>query len=643
MAVINILSPHVADLIAAGEVVDRPANVVKELVENAVDAGADSITVAIDRGGAGRIQVTDNGCGMAPEDAGVAFLRHATSKLRDARGLEAIGTLGFRGEALAAISAVSRVTLLTRRPEDAEGTRMTLEAGEIQEMHPCGCPVGTSITVEDLFYNTPARRKFLKTDKTEGAACVAMALRCALGRPEIRLRCIKDGQEQFFAPGDGKTESAVYALLGRDYAAGLLPCGGECEGVAAEGFVSAPHAGKGSRAGQYFFVNGRAVRSGILQAAVEQAYKNRLLTGRFPACVLWIRLGLGAVDVNVHPTKTEVRFSDERRVFDAVYHGVLGALEAVAGTKEIRLEAPARPAAAPAPRQDRFQTLPAQDFRREKTAEEKSAGPARSWPVQTAPAPAPAPASRRPAETGALRQPALYYQARPETPPPGIRRPEPAAEPAEQLPFPAPVPPQLERLLPPDAPDSLTPAAPAARLVGEVLDTYILLESGEALLLIDKHAAHERILFDRLKAGRGKAMSQTLLVPLPYSPGPESAALLLEHRAELEELGFLLEPYGEGAVVVRAVPAELRGGELALLEELAETLRRGGAAALGDETLHTMACKAAVKAGTASEPEELLALARAVLAGEVKYCPHGRPIAVTLTKKELDKQFSRIV
>ena len=313
---INILSPHVADLIAAGEVVERPASAVKELVENAVDAGARNITVEFSGGGSELIRVTDDGCGMSAEDAGVAFLRHATSKLADERGLERIGTLGFRGEALAAISSVSHIELTTCERGAREGTYMSLDAGDIGEMYETGAPEGTCISVRGLFYNTPARRKFLKSDRAEGAACLTAALRCALGRPDVSVRCIRDGREEFFTPGDGRAESAVYSLLGRDLARAMLPVasGLDGEAVRVSGFTGSPSAGRGSRSAQYFFVNGRHIKSQLLQAAVEQAYRGTLLTGRFPPCVIYLELNPAAVDVNVHPAKTEVKFSDERAV-----------------------------------------------------------------------------------------------------------------------------------------------------------------------------------------------------------------------------------------------------------------------------------------------------------------------------------------
>ena len=327
MQQIQLLSPHVADLIAAGEVVERPCSVVKELLENAFDAGAKTVTVELRGGGMTYIRVTDDGCGMSPEDAGTAFLRHATSKLREERDLEAIGTLGFRGEALAAIVAVSRIELRTREREAENGTQISLDAGDIQSVAPVGCPLGTTIIVRDLFYNTPARLKFMKSDRAEASSCIGIARRCALGHPEISVRCIHDGKEIFFSPGDGNAKSCIYHLLGRDFANTMLPCSTDDGVVAVHGFIGSPATARGNRAQQFFFCNGRPIRSTSLQAALEQAYQNTLLTGRFPSCVLYINLSFGAVDVNVHPTKAEVKFSDERLVFHGVYYAALAALE----------------------------------------------------------------------------------------------------------------------------------------------------------------------------------------------------------------------------------------------------------------------------------------------------------------------------
>lgn len=641
---IQILSPHLADLIAAGEVVERPASVVKELVENAFDAGARTVTVELRGGGATYLRVTDDGCGMTPEDAGIAFLRHATSKLHDAQGLEAIGTMGFRGEALAAISAVSHITLTTRRQGAPSGTHMTLDAGEIQDMYETGCPEGTTMIVRDLFYNTPARRKFLKTDRAEGAACAAAALRCALGRPDVSVRCIRDGEALFFSPGDNKLDSCVYSLLGRELAKTLLPCESEVDGVRVHGFISSPAAGRGSRAQQHFFCNGRWIRSAALQAALEQAYRNTLLVGRFPACVLYVELSCAAVDVNVHPAKTEVKFSHERAVFDAVYYGARAALEAerapAAAVPKPAAPQP-EPVSAPAPKADPF--LPA--------APSRSAAPAApvfSGARTYAPA---APAE----EAVSFRSPTASAFAAPRvTPPPVFTPPAPAA-PAAQ-PVPKPVVQGVQTALEPEPAEQETPSplaravppeTPPARLIGEAMHTYILVEKGDTLILIDKHAAHERINFDRLRQSPADIPSQTLLEPLPFTPDASDAEVLQQHGDTLAELGFTLEPFGRSDYILRGVPAQIDAGDaLPALEEICAQLRHGAhtdAQAVRDEVLKTVACKAAIKAGWQTEPEELLRLADAVCAGEVKYCPHGRPVAVTLTRRELDKLFKRIV
>lgn len=643
---IQILSPHLADLIAAGEVVERPASVVKELVENAFDAGARTVTVELRGGGATYLRVTDDGCGMTPEDAGIAFLRHATSKLHDAQGLEAIGTMGFRGEALAAISAVSHITLTTRRRGAPSGTHMTLDAGEIQDMYETGCPEGTTMIVRDLFYNTPARRKFLKTDRAEGAACAAAALRCALGRPDVSVRCIRDGEELFFSPGDSKLDSCVYSLLGRELAKALLPCESEVDGVRVHGFISSPAAGRGSRAQQHFFCNGRWIRSAALQAALEQAYRNTLLVGRFPACVLYVELSCAAVDVNVHPAKTEVKFTHERAVFDAVYYGARAALEAEKEPVATLSKTAAKPE--PAPKADPF--VPA--------APKAAPAAAQHPPAPAAPtfAPARTYAPAAPAEEAlSFRSPTASAFAAPRvTPPPVFTPPAPAApQPPRSI---APAAPVVQTALEPEPAEQETPSplaravppeTPPARLIGEAMHTYILVEKGDTLILIDKHAAHERINFDRLRQSPADIPSQTLLEPLPFTPDASDAEVLQQHGDTLAELGFTLEPFGRSDYILRGVPAQIDAGDaLPALEEICAQLRHGAhtdAQAVRDEVLKTVACKAAIKAGWQTEPEELLRLADAVCAGEVKYCPHGRPVAVTLTRRELDKLFKRIV
>ena len=618
MPQINILAPHVADMIAAGEVVERPASVIKELMENSFDAGASAVTVEIKGGGATYIRVSDNGCGMAPEDAGIAFMRHATSKLRDEHGLEAIGTMGFRGEALAAISAVSEIELLTRRHGDPEGTFVTLSGGDIQDMGAAGCPEGTVMTVKGLFFNTPARLKFLKSDRSEASACVQTALRCALGRPEVSVRFIRDGNEEFFSPGDGRAESAIYSLLGRDMAKDMLPCTWDDEDMKLRGFISSPAACRGNRAAQYFYCNGRYIRSVLLQTAVEQAYKNSMLTGRFPACVLYLDIKNSAVDVNVHPAKTVVKFVSDKQVFDAVYYTVLDALDA-----ENK----------PAPRKEEkpfYQTMTAQEYKA-KAPVEQPKKPVGGYTVKTV-----VPSAQPIHVRDVSPQPKQTFTA----PTPDAKKnyvitpPEPVAEKPVQVELPVPVQEAIE-------PKREIPW----RIAGEVLKTYIICEDeNDTVWLIDKHAAHERIRFDKLKESREVLMAQTLLTPVAVDLDADEYDAVLGNLPLLQEFAFACEDFGGGTVLVRQVPADIRAEDTAAtLEELAHKLVQGRAdpEAARDELLHTMACKSAIKAGMTSDVSELAALVEKVQSGEIQYCPHGRPVKYKLTKYEIEKFFKR--
>ena len=635
MPQINLLSPHVADLIAAGEVVERPASVVKELVENSFDAGAKHVTVEIRDGGATLIRVTDDGCGMAPEDAGIAFLRHATSKLHDEHGLEAIQTMGFRGEALAAISAVSHVELTTRRPEDLEGTRVILTAGDIDEMEVTGCPAGTVICVRDLFFNTPARLKFLKSDRSEASACLQAALRCALGRPEVSVRFLRDGREEFFTPGDGRTDSCVYALLGRELSQTLMPVASEEDGLKLTGFVSSPAAGRGNRSAQFFFCNGRFIRSALLQSALEQAYKNTLLTGRYPACVIWLEIAPGSVDVNVHPAKIEVKFSEERRVFNLLYQAVQSSLlgeDRVAAAPAASVpncsspEAPAKPAVETAPK-------PVFNSDAAVPAKEAPVSAAVSAPtVSAAPAAAVLSYQESAAEDVQPQQQTLFESAVPAYETSG---PAPAVSAGE----PAPVENPVQNV------DNLP--IPRHNILGEALKTYIIVELEDSILLIDKHAAHERMNFDRLRQNAQPVPAQQLLTPLTLRLTSEERDLLDEFGEIFADFGFELEPFGENTVILRAVPSGIFPEDaIPAVEEILEHLRQGGIpdpASARDALLHTVACKAAIKAGWDTSPAELERITAEVLSGRIKYCPHGRPVSAAITHRELDKLFLRIV
>ena len=665
------LDPHVADLIAAGEVVERPASVVKELMENAIDAGADALTVEIQHGGMSLIRVTDNGCGIAAAEAETAFLRHATSKLRTEYDLEAIGTLGFRGEALAAISAVSRIELLTRTAEEDLGAALSLEGGAVVHREEAGCPQGTTMVVRDLFYNTPARLKFLKKDAAEGAACFAMVQRVALSHPEVSVKFLRDGKQELLTPGDGQVQSALYAVLGRDMALGFTPVKGSGEDMSVSGFVSLPTCCRGTRGYQHFFVNGRYVKSRTMMAALEEAYDNQKMVGKFPGCVLHLTTRLNAVDVNVHPTKQEVKFGSDKKVFDAVYYAVKSTLEADRTRPSLQVEPPrpaegGRPAqsplrpAEPAPAAPTYREMTLEEFRR--TAER----PAAPLPLPdfTAPrATGAAPAS--PAGNGVSGAPISIPQSAgsgafaPPTSAAPPARPDGRARPAESTSAPgAPI--STARPVGADAhirPAEAAPAQPAGaasappseeepwRMAGEVLNTYIVVEQGDKVLFIDKHAAHERLNFDRMKAEGYQPMVQALLEPVVFTPPAEEGAALLAQLPLLGRFGFEAEDFGGGALIVRAAPSDVAAGEIPdVLSELAGRLLTGGSADPGaarDALLHTMACKAAIKGGQKNSPAELLKVAQAVMSGAVKYCPHGRPVAIELTRQQLEKRFGR--
>ncbi len=639
MPQIQQLPAHIADLIAAGEVVERPASVCKELLENALDAGASAVSVELEKGGLTYLRVTDNGCGMAAEQLPTAFLRHATSKLRTASDLAAIHTLGFRGEALAAIAAVSRLDVFSREPSAEAGARLHLEGGVPGEVTAAGCPVGTTICVRDLFYNTPARMKFMKKDSAEGGAASAVVTQLALSHPDVSFKLLRDGQEVLHTPGNGELLPAVYAALGRDFALSLLPVSGSNGDVRVSGFVTKPLAGHGTRARQLFFVNGRLVKSQLLTAAVEEGYRNRLLKGKFPGCVLHITLPPEAVDVNVHPAKTVVKFVSDKTVFDAVYHTVTSALD-----EEGR---PPKPAEKPF-----FQTMTAAEFRaRPDTPAPKSAvavpegravgsAPARTYAPVSVPAPAApvlevrdvVPEADKPFTAPTSRPSAVYH----------ITPPAPAAVP-EPVPAPEPEPePAQQTIQLPDAP--AREEAPW-RIAGEVLKTYIICEDGDgAVWLIDKHAAHERVRFDALKASPVPPMAQQLLTPAAVNLDGEAYSAVLDNLPLLERCGFQCEDFGGGTVLVRALPDDVPAAEAAsTLEELAQKLllQRADPEGLRDDLLHTIACKSAIKAGMTSDVTELAALVRRVQSGEIRYCPHGRPVAAKLTRYELEKMFKR--
>lgn len=620
MSKIVQLSPHIANLIAAGEVVERPASVMKELLENAVDAGATQITAEIRSGGMTFLRVTDNGCGMTAEDARIAFSRHATSKLRTAEDLAAISTMGFRGEALAAIASVSRIDLLTKAPDAPCGVSLHLEAGVISEQSEAGCPDGTTLIVRDLFFNTPARMKFMKADTVEAGKVASVVQLQALAHPEVAFRFLRDGKQILTSPGTGKLEDAVYCVYGKDCGK-MIPVESRWENFTLTGYVSKPSDARPTRAMQTFFVNNRPVRSRLLIAALEEAYRNQIMVGKYPACMLHLTLPANAVDVNVHPAKTEVRFLNEKAVFDCVHYGVLGTLNRAPDRPQMQFS-PA-PAASPAPKAaakpSAFSTMSAAQYRAMSSALQNAPQPEKQSAIRTA-------AAVERAMPLPVCEPVILpsYEKAPSAPP--VREAQEAPMQSEQV--------QLSM-----------PEAPQWRMVGELYRTYILVEQGEDAFLIDKHAAHERILFDKLKENPESIHAQALLTPIPCRLRPDAAAVLLENRALLSQYGFELEQFGDD-LLLRQIPMDLTPQEAPdTLESLAAALLGGvrkNAADMRDEILHTVACKAAIKAGWQTDEKELLALARQVMAREdLKHCPHGRPICISLSKKTLEKQFKR--
>ena len=622
MARIQVLDKHTAELIAAGEVVERPASVVKELVENAIDAGADMITVEIQNGGVSYIGITDNGCGFSRDDVPTAFLRHATSKIKSEQDLNSIATLGFRGEALASIAAVSRVELITRTEEDLAGTRYLLEGGEEVSLSDAGCPRGTTICVRDLFYNVPARMKFLKKDVGEANAVAGVVDRLALSHPEISFRFIREGREELLTPGDGKLDSCIHAVLGREFAKSLLEVDYTLDGVRVHGYSCKPENSRANRTMQHFFINGRYVKTRTAMAALEQAYKGAVMAGKFPACVLCIDVPPETVDVNVHPAKIEVRFVNEKPIFDAVYYGVQSAL--LGNTEKQKATLPTAPIRPPQPQ-------PTTSFSSARpTAHQfaKQAAQQREEPVEQRPA-----IPRRPLPTTrtVLRDttPLTFFK-----PNPIEKKPEQPS--AKQVPITA----EPATLL------SETEQEPVL-VIGEVLQTYIVAQWRDSVYFIDKHAAHERLLYNELK-NTAHTDSQMLLAPLTVSLSREEFGALTEAKVSLEQAGFETEEFGGNTLLVRAVPMMLADGGIAeSLREIAGGLLSGKREITTDRLdwiYHSVACRAAVKAGNHSTPQERQSLAeRVLLHDDIRTCPHGRPVCFELTKKEIEKQFGRIV
>ncbi len=623
MPKINVLPKSIAELIAAGEVVERPASIVKEVVENSIDAGATHITVEIQRGGITYVRITDNGCGIANEDVPKAFLRHATSKIEKAVDLDSISTLGFRGEALAATSAVSRVELFTKTTDEDFGTHYKIEGGEEILNEEVGCPDGTTLIVRDLFYNTPARMKFLKKDVSEGTTVSAIIERQALSHPEIAFKLIRDGKQTLATSGDGKLASAVYSVLGREISNTLIPVDLTLEGVKVTGLVCKPVSCRASRAYQFTFLNGRYVQSGTITAATEQAYKNSAMVGKFPVFVLCVGVPYETVDVNVHPAKTQVRFSDEKRVFTAVYNAVKNAI----------LSGDTRPEIAVAPpKNNTFLQITAEQYRQTAVhlPTQENAEPKKEVAQPKA----------EPVRLNSDKTPFfLRDEFKPNVPEKKISVEifkEESIKEISKTQQPEPTPQVVEKeYLPKEE----------IKLIGEAFNTYIVAQKGDSIFLIDKHAAHERILFNKLKENHS-VESQSLLIPVTVKLIGDEYTAMVSNIDLLNDYGFEVEDFGNESVMVRAIPAMLdREDTEGIVCEAAQSLAQKGSVQLEriDDILHTVACKAAIKAGYITSDIERLNLAVKVLSdNDIMYCPHGRPVAFEIKKYNLEKYFGRI-
>ena len=713
MAVIHVLDKHTAELIAAGEVVERPASVVKELLENSIDAGATQVTVSIESGGVKLIEISDNGTGIEAEYISTAFIRHATSKIETPDDLTNIHTLGFRGEALASIASVARVELTTRTEVDEFATVYRIEGGEEISREPGARAVGTTIRVKDLFYNTPARMKFLKKDSSEGTFVSDTVTHIALSHPEVSVKFIREGKLQYVTPGDGQLRGAAYAVLGREFSRDLIELKNQ-EGVyRITGLVTPPKSCRASRSMQHFYINGRYVRNRTMMAGMEMAFKGTMMQGKFPGGILLLEMPADLVDVNVHPAKIEARFARENDVFDVVYHAVKLAL-AQPGTGErlFTFEADKKEEKTEISKKDadiikndvknnnftglsaiiRGQAdpgvLPQQHWEPAKSAAApQQPAPSAAMQIPTAPS---VPRWKGSAQNEDMLDPFVtlhspklettkasepFRAAASETqldvepefgetklhPPqdhmaawnPAQEAPkeEPESAPCAETEPDAPEAAEQETVLAEPEQMNFDPTADQPeplRYVGEVFRTYILAERGDELCLIDKHAAHERQLYEKLAANYGNVPSQMLLEPAAIDLAAEEKQALLDNIPLLENAGLEIADFGGNTVVLRAVPADVEPQNAeSLLVEIANKLLKGGHDALNEHTewvLHSISCRAAIKAGDKSSPQELLALAEKILSGEVPpFCPHGRPCVLKLTRKELEKQFGRIV
>ncbi len=660
---INVLPKNIADLIAAGEVVERPSSVIKEFVENSIDAGATNITVEIKNGGKTYIRVTDNGCGIDRDDVKKAFISHATSKITSIEDLDAIATLGFRGEALASVCAVSRVELLTATPDSDFGTRYVIEGGEELLLDDAGCPDGTTIIVRDLFYNIPARMKFLKKDVQEGNYIATLMERIAVSNPNISFKFIRDGKLQFSTPGDDDLKSAIYAVFGKEFTENLIPVHNEQNGLSVKGFVVKPTAGRSSRSMQIFFVNKRFVKSVVFLSALEAAYKNSIMVGKYPACVLFVDMPYESVDVNVHPAKTEVRFFEEKKVFDCVYYGTLSALQ---GDKT-RVQAKFSEAKIFSKPADKGEQLKITEIEQpKKTFEVKEYGKAVTG-IETI---VHSPVKEEPKQLDFLKdeyvKPSvsrIVFEEKIIEPVIEEKKPqfdikiniEPEVNKNQQIVI------VDEVLNKPEINQEVSDVTAVNetikeaekelslnyKFVGEAFNTYLIAELDGKLILIDKHAAHERILFEKFK-NDGCGQSQIMLQPITVTLSPDEYNAVLENLELLVDAGYDVSDFGDRCVKVSACPPELVDCNISdIVTEISGYLANNVKTLMPEKLdwiYHSMACRAAVKAGNFTSSFEAEKFVENLLNREdIRYCPHGRPVMIEMTKKELEKQFKRIV
>lgn len=682
MPEINILPKEVYQLIAAGEVVERPSSVVKEMIENSVDAGATHITVETKHGGSTYIRITDDGCGIARDQVKKVFISHATSKIKMQEDLNAIGTLGFRGEAMASISAVSKVELLTRADGEPNGTRYEIAGGEEKDLSDAGCPKGTTIVVRDIFYNTPARMKFLKKDVTEGNAVAAIVDSMAISHPEISFRFIRDSKQVLITSGNGDLKSTAYSVFGRDFSSALIPVDYSVNNMRVTGLVTKPFASRKSRAMQYFFINSRLVKSKTAMAALEQAYKNSIMVGRFPGCILNIECDTSFVDVNVHPAKIEVRFANERPVFELIYYGVKSAIQAGDSPKvaEFKPSRQTQPTASgkldffmkeeDKPKQMTFKQQSNPDlfwnvaastpnkynenvkFDSGSNAEVENLNNKPETKIETNDADEPN-YSQQSGDGkiggkfhGSLGS--ISFENVENTSLPTVQSKETespqdngsADDKADTQPVSGENEPSIAEKNAPTAPE-----IPDFKVVGEAFKTYIIVEIDNALYFIDKHAAHERMNYEKLKSGT-VINSQILISPVVVNLAKDEYGAVCENLDLYKKCGFEIEDFGNSSVIVRECPSILDGEDIKdLVCETAAKLLDGKTDITPEQMdwiFHSTSCRAAVKAGDYTSPYERELFVKKLLSmPNIRYCPHGRPVMIKMSKYDIEKQFGR--